>query len=433
MPKLPVRRWKLLRYEPNAWALDHVHGRDERFIVGTTARQVGKTTTAAMEVDAGMQEGEDMWGTMPLVGILAPTYEKAELSVRKYLDYLTKSFGADSYQQNWNAHRVRLPSGAELQWLSSDDPYSVVGYTFSKLIIDEAQNVPDVVWEKIYPALDVRRAKVRAFGTPDITPSQTWFRNLFIRGQDPEREDYYSYNVTAFENRWMTLETILSAQETLSSREFSMLYLGQWVDEEGSVFTNLLPAMLAYEPEFEEGKRYVMAVDFAIHEDFNVVIVAEENTRTCVHIERWNRTDPFRTYDRIENIYESWGRPLTIGDAQGMGEPMLAELKHRGMKVRPFKLTSANKMQVIQKLAGDLEHRRIMFPSSWKTLISELKAFVYHQTPGGLITAQAASGYNDDTVMALAMLNQGIRPLGRNSTAGQYGWGAKEQRGLIYV
>jgi hypothetical protein len=387
-----------------------------------------------MVEDAEMQRPNDMWGNPPLVGVLAPTYEKAELSVRKYLDYLTKTFGADSFQQNWNAHRVRLSTGAELQWLSSDDPYSVVGYTFSALIVDEAQNVPDIVWEKIYPALDVRQARVYAFGTPDITPTQTWFRNLFIWGQDEDREDYYSYNVTAFENRWMTLETILRAQETLSSREFAMLYMGQWVDEEGSVFTNIEPALIEYDPEYEEGKRYVMAVDFAIHEDFNVVVVAEENSRTCVHMERWNRTDPFVTYDRIENIWEDWGRPYVIGDAQGMGEPMLAELKHRGMRVRPFKLTASNKMQVIQKLAGDLEHRRIMFPRTWKQLLSELKAFVYHQTPSGLVTAQAASGYNDDTVMALAMLNQGVRPLGRNSNASQYGWSSvKGQKGLIYV
>lgn len=432
MTRLPFRRWDILNYEPNGWALEHVHKREERFVIGTTSRQVGKTTTAAMIADGEMNAGKDEWGNPPLVGILAPTYDKAELSVRKYLDYLTRAFGPDSFQQNWNSHRVRLANGAELQWLSSDDPYSVVGYTFSALIVDEAQAVPDIVWEKIYPALDVRRARVYAFGTPDITPNQTWFRNLYIWGQDEDRDDYYSFNVTAFENRWMQLDTILRAQETLSKREFEMLYLGRWVDEEGAVFTNFAPALLHYTPELDEGKRYIMSVDFAIHEDFNVVIVAEESTRTCVHIERWNRTDPFVTYDRIENIWDAWNNPFVIGDAQGMGEPMLAELRHRGMHTRPFKLTAANKMQVIQKLAGDLEHRRIMFPDGWKTLKSELKAFVYHQTPSGLITAQAASGYNDDTVMALAMLNQGMRPMGRANHS-QYTYSGKAKKGLIYA
>jgi hypothetical protein len=428
---IPAKRWNLYDYEPNGWAMDHVHSREERFIVGTTARQVGKTTTAAMLIDEEMNAGPDLFGNAPVVGVLAPTYDKAELSVRKYVDYLTRAFGPDSYTQNWNAHRIRLPNGAELQWLSSDDPYSVVGYTFSALIVDEAQSVPDIVWEKIYPALDVRQARVYCFGTPDITPNQSWYRSLYIWGQDPDREGYHSYNVTCFENKWMSLEAILLAQQTLSSREFRMLYLGEWVDEEGSVFTNIEPALMHFEPEFEDGKRYRMAVDFAIHEDFNVVIVAEENTRSCVYMERWNRTDPFKTYDRIETIYHDWGRPTVIGDAQGMGEPMLAELRQRGMSVRPFKLTAANKMQVVQKLAGDLEHRRIMFPATWKMLIQELKAYVYHMTPGGFVTAQAAAGYHDDTVMALAMLNQGLKPLGRSVNDSQYNYKSVERYGLI--
>lgn len=413
---LPAARWKALGYSPNRWALDHIHTSQTRFNAITTARQVGKTTAGALELDEGMTRPPDSFGRPPLVGLLAPSFGKAELMIDMWSTMIRQAFGNDYIRQNLQKHRIWLPhNGAELQWLSADDPYSVVGFTFSKLIVDESQAVPDLVWEKIRPALDVRDADVYAFGTPDITPSQTWFKSMYIRGQDQDEKDYASFNINAYMNRWMNKETIADAKRNLSTREFRMLYLGEWVDEEGVVFQKYDGALLEKEPDIDDGMQIVMSADLAIHEDFNVIFVADKSTKRVLEMHRWNQTDSHSTYTLIENIYDRFvrrdsqgnviSRPRLIVDASGLGEPMADELRVRGLNITSMKITPGNKLAMIGRLAGDMEHGRIRF-YPYPQLIKEIKAFVFHPTPSGKLTAKAASGYNDDCVMSLVLLNE---------------------------
>ena len=414
---LPLRRWRALSYIPNAWALNHVHGHPARFVTGITARQVGKTTAGAIEIDLGMIAPLDDFGRTAHVGVLAPTYGKAELMTSAYEEMILHAFGDTYYTKNINKHQLYLPENhARLTWLSADDPKSVVGYTFSKLIIDEGQDVPDQVYDKIRPTIDVRDAQVRAFGTPDITPQQTWFRSAFIRGEDDGWPNYHSFRVTCYDNPWMPIETIHDAARNMTRREFRMLYLAEWVDEEGQVFRDWETAMLAAEPTLRSNGNYLLAVDFGLRDDFTVVLLGDASTRTAVRMWRWNQTASREVYDQIEDLWREYGQPPIVADASGIGLPMIESLRERGMRrVDAVTITAANKLEMVGRLAADIEHRRIMFPP-WESLIREIKAFVYHQTPSGQLKASAASGYNDDTVMALLLLNEGFH---RRRSSGQ--------------
>lgn len=413
-----------MKYQPNAWSYEHVHQRDERFCAYVTCRQCGKTWTAAAEIDLGMTEPADGFGP-PWVGVLAPTYEKAELLVTRYIDMVRSAFGTDYIQSNMNKHQAIIPStGAKLTWISATNYESAQSWTFSKLIVDEAQAVPDRIWGVVYPTLAVREAPVRAFGTPDITPDQSWFKGLFLAGQlrDPDR---YSYTLSCYENPWMVRrpEVIADARRSLPDRVFRMLWLGEWVDEEGAFFRNIERAYIEKAPEYVPGHSYVMAVDLAIHEDFNVVLIGERATRTVVFMDRWNRTNStIETYDRIQELWEKWGRPKLVVDAAGPGGLAMADqLQERGL--RPYYDKSfgqmGSRMEILTKLAGDIEHRRIQFPQ-WPPLVSELKSFLYRQTAGGHLSAAAASTFHDDCVTALALLNEHMRGGGSEGVTGNY-------------
>ena len=408
---LPYRRWSVLGYRPNEWSLEHVHKSDARFGAYVTCRQCGKTVTAAHEIDLQLEAPPDPIYGPPHVGVLGPTYDKAELSVNKYINMLRDKFGPDYVRVNLNKHQLSIPStGARLTWMSADVPETTQGHTFSALIVDEAQNVPDNVWELVYPTLSVRRGIVRAFGTPDITPDQTWFKSLYWLGQEQDEDDYHSFTLSAYDNIWMSIDEIDQARRTLPDRTFRMLYLGEWVDIGGSVFQNIDRAIIEKAPPAPaEGINYVMACDLAMREDYNVVLVAERASRTVVHLERWNKSDLSSTYDRIYNIWDRYGRPSILADASGMGDAIVYELREHGIRnVRGVKFTSANKMEMIGRLQGAIEHRRIMF-HNFKPLISELKAYVYKQSPSGRLTAEASSRFHDDCVSALLLLNEGLR------------------------
>ena len=408
---LPYRRWNYLGYRPNQWSLEHVHKCEARFGAYVTCRQCGKTVTAAYEIDLQMEAPPDSIYGAPHVGVLGPTYDKAELSVNKYINLVRDKFGSDYVRVNLNKHQLSIPAtGARLTWMSADVPETTQGHTFSALVVDEAQNVADNVWELVYPTLSVRRGIVRAFGTPDITPDQTWFKSLYWLGQDPDDADYHSFTLSAYDNVWMAIDEIEQAKRTLPDRTFRMLYLGEWVDIGGSVFQNIDRATIDKPaPPVSDGIRYIIACDLAMREDYNVVLVAERASRTVVHLSRWNKSDLIHTYDRIYDIWDKYGRPTILADATGMGDAIVYELREHGIRnVRGVKFTSANKMEMIGRLQGAIEHRRIMF-HDFKPLISELKGYVYKQSPSGKLTAEASSGMHDDCVSALLLLNEGLR------------------------
>lgn len=418
---IPLNRWKYFGYTPNEWSLNNVHLCDKQFGAYVTCRQAGKSVTAAYEIDIQMEkERDDLYGP-PHVGVLSSTYDKAEISVNRYINLIRDKLGPEYIKVNLNKHVATIPStGARLTWMSGDVPESVMGHTFSALIIDEAQNIPDKVWELVFPTLGVRSAIVRAFGTPDITPEQTWFKALYFMGQDLDEKEFHSFTISAYDNPWMSLEDIRRAKETLPDRTFRQLYLGEWVDLGGSVFPNPEKAMIdAPPPKYDSRIRYTMACDFAGNADYNVVMIAERASRTVVHLERWNKTDPIITYDRIAQIWEDWGKPNVIADASSFGgSAYIAELRERGVHpIRPVTFTSKNKMELVVRLQSSIEHRRIQY-YNFRPLLSELRAFVYKSTPAGRLSAEAASGFHDDCVSTLILLNEGLRSGGSYSAVG---------------
>ena len=414
-------RWELLGYTPNEWALEHVLNRDEKLIVGTTGRQVGKTEELSQWIDEGMcaepSLADNRPDLPPFVGVLGPNYEKAEISVFRYVERLTRTFGRDCYALNQNKHELTIRDplagrpGAKLKWLSGEEEFNVVGHTFSRFGVDEAQAIKDDVWYKFLPTQAVRAARGLVFGTPDVAMFQTWFEGQWQNGQDPLDTRVHSFSVPSWEAPWMTMDAILSAKAEMPEVEFRRLYGGEWVESHGLVFRNTDVAIMEVPPVPDPRRRYIMSVDLAMYEDFNVVLVGDPATRQVLHMDRWNHQDVLVTYDRIQDLWERFGRPKVFADATGLGAPMVAELSKRGMRVFGHTFEHANKMELVQGLAGDIEHRRIMFPR-WPDLLREFKTFIYARSPSGKLTAAAKVGAHDDIVMSLVLLNAGFKHSG---------------------
>jgi len=179
-------------------------------------------------------------------------------------------------------------------------------------------------------------------------------------------------------------------------------------------------SLLAEVPEWAGSRRPIMAVDFAVSEDFNVVMIGDPLTRTAFHYERWNMTDPLDTYDRILDIWERYDKPKVFADETGMGRIPVRELRGKGMTVYGTTFNSAaghddNKIDMLHRLAADLQHRRTMFPAAWEDLRREMGSFVYSRTPAGKLTAGARAGAHDDLVLAFTLLNKGFNQNSRGS------------------
>jgi hypothetical protein len=403
-----------MQYQPNNWALENVHTRLERFITGVTCRQSGKTEAAAIQIFNELHEPPSLVGNNlrpPEVGIISFDFPHAMKAVERFTAKMAEFFPG-KFRQNVNEHRIWLPeSGAVLQALSSDNPHSMAGHTFSSVIVDEGQFVPDEAMAILRPTLSVREARMFSFGTPQVTPYQSWFRASYLRGLDdaPDYNDYHSFTVSSENNRWISAKDLKLAKESETERNFRMLYKGEWVDSEGSVFHAVDEAVRGTELEQpKKDVKYVMAVDFAATEDYNVVLIAERATRHVVKMYRWNRQGTVPSLDRIETIHEQWNEPVAWGDeSNGLGFAMLEQMRLRGIRCRPIKFNASNKMAIINRLAANIEHLKITF-AEIPQLIRELKAYSYEQTRSGKLTANAPAGYHDDCVAALMIMNEAL-------------------------
>lgn len=416
----PADAWELMRYRPNWWSYYCTHTSGARFNTFTTARQIGKTETLSMEIHDAMtapprpDDKKNEWaedGTLihrepNYVGVVSFDFEHAEMPVFKYLIRIADAFGEDYYSLNKSKHTITLKStGAVLKWLSSENPLSGQGHTFTTLFFDESQNVPDEMWQNIRPALDVRNARVFAFGTPDPIPACTWFKGLFLRGEDELAEDYYSFNVPCTHNEWMDLETILDARETLTDSEFRKKYLGQWVDDEGSVFRNIDANFYegGWTAKYDKEQSYVMGLDLAQAEDYTVAYVVTVGTQEVVAEYRINRLDYVLVEDAIEDLYHKWHCRGIHMDSTGVGAGIEPHLRKRDLVIWPFIFTNKTKEKLVSTLARELEHERVKIPKAAKQLYKELKAFTRTITKAGNVVFSHPVNFNDDTVMALGL------------------------------
>jgi hypothetical protein len=128
-------------------------------------------------------------------------------------------------------------------------------------------------------------------------------------------------------------------------------------------------------------------------------------------------------------------RGRLILDATGVGDPIYDDLKQMYADIEGFKLTSASKTALIQRLIVGVEQKRVTWPGpgrpvgsvqlaacsnlrdfahegaksakEWDMLTAEMKRYEYEISPSGGITYNAPAGYHDDCVMALALANHG--------------------------
>ncbi len=423
------QRYANLGYKPNEWSYDHVHLSTARFNAFVTCRQCGKTETAAQLLDTAMEAEPDEFGRPPQVGVLSFDFDHAFKPIRRYRDKIHKLHGEDYYEQNLNDHRIYIPStGAELLWFSSSDEMSVTGNTFSYLLIDEAQSVPDIVWNKIVPSTTVRRARIDAFGTPDTDPLQTWFRGLFLRGQgekvadDINPDTYNSFTLSCWDNPWADYEAIMEAMATMSEREFRMLMMGEWVDSEGKVFKKAARLFTGEWAAPNPEHTYVMSLDIAKLHDYTVIYVLDQDTHEIVFQDRFNGLDYVELAFRVRRTYNAYQPRHIIVDTTGLGEPVADMLRHMHIPLLDYTFSAKSKQKLIQNLVRATEKGEIHFPRKAKQLKMEMEVFEASVTGAGNVVYGAPVNFFDDCVISAALVAMADRQRGSLTQSTYASW-----------
>ncbi len=417
---VPLDSWELMGYSPSPWAWESVHRRPERFRAYCTCRQCGKTYSLALEIFEALtsppreNDKPGQAGEPNFVGLLSFDYDHAEMALERLMTFMLAGFGPGYFKYNKNDHLLTITgTGAKLRIYSAESPNATQGPTHSAFFIDEAQNVSDAVFYNLRPSLSARLAPLTAFGTPDIVPDNSWFYGLFLRGQEADESNYFSFTLPCTLNPFSNAEDIREARSQLTEREFRMKYLGQWVDVEGQVFKGVdacFTGRLLDGPE--PGSRYGIGVDIAQADDFTVAYVVDTTYRKVVDRLRFNGVSYASdgVPARLVALSDKWNPGWILMDATGVGKPVYDTLlEDHNLPVQPFVFSSKSKPELVADLVRDIEKTLWTLPVEDTVLRQELKAFRRVVTPSGNIRYRAPMNYHDDCVMALGLAAQGAK------------------------
>jgi hypothetical protein len=337
--------------------------------------------------------------------VISDTLDHVNLVILPFVSILTRLFGPDFFTLNKNEKRLTITeTGAQLRWFTAENPQSPQGSTFTRVYIDESQNVADELFFNLRPALGARMAKVFAFGTPDPLQDSTWFEGMFLKGQDENESEYYSYSIPCWLNRWLPAQDIADAASGgITEAEFRMKYLGQWVHREGTMFANAKDCFTGQYEDWKAGGDYIIGLDLARAEDFTVAYVFETKQRKLVAQYRINHLPYGDVSDRVAQIYSDYHARFIRFDNTGVGDAVYEMLQARGLALRPFVFGLKSKERLVSVLAREIERKRIILPKEDKGLLRELTAFKRNVTKAGNVTYSAPVNFNDDRVMALGL------------------------------
>lgn len=320
--------------------------------------------------------------------------------------------------------RIELiePDGSyhsKIEFKSGDNPDTLRGYPIDAFVIDEAARIPYASFVSVMTTV----TQTRGIGIVISTPKgRGWFFDVYNRGEkfeddgvtlrfDKQNKDPYpewqAIRMPTWTNPHVTLEAVEEARNNLPEDVFRQEFAAQFLDDSAGVFRGVARCLNCGDQFLgpQPGSQYVMGVDLARINDYSVIIVMDRLTKRVVYMERFNQIQWEVQYAKIISIARQF-HALCIIDSTGIGDPIVQTLQGAGINIQPYKIGgSASKQQLIEKLRLAIESGQVSIPRNKYTapLITELKAYEYSFTAGGIIRYEAPSGKHDDCVISLAL------------------------------
>jgi len=401
-----------------------------RYKIVAFGRQSGKSWLAKrVLLEKAANEGKRTWW-------VAPTIPTAQDHWDDLVRLITDSGIPTKGKPNGTTKTIRFLSGGSIRIRSADKPDHLRGGTLDYLVLDEAAFMSEDVWFKILqPTITASRGSVLFLSTPN---GQNWFYRLFRLGQDENYPEFESWHMPSTEAPYQDKEMLEVIRKTVPELVWREEYMAEFLADSGGVFAGL--DRVKWRPMLlkpEDGHVYVAGVDWGLDDDYTVFTVADKYAGEQVYGARFNSVGTTEQLERLLELIDIW-RPETVNiELNGIGYPMFKLLKEMfyertkasapthpreaallGMRsnhtrLRGIHINNAKKRKLIERLAAAIEYGRFSplvrkdendLDSFGAIQMSEMSTFIRKRTASGLeVTYEAAEGYHDDTISALAL------------------------------
>jgi len=387
--------WPLLPYQG-----EYVNSPSKR-IVCCWGRQTGKTKTTAVKVvhSAFVNEGSSIL-------IVSAGLRQSRHLLGMASELLESSPVAMSGVESRTQIGIELKNGSRIVALPCSED-RIRGYTADLIVCDEAAFMPEeVILRVLFPMLSTTDGGIILLSTP-------WGRDhIFYRAfNNPE---YAVFHVSAEDSTLVSRELLEEQRRELSEEAFRMEWLAEFAELTTCFFPQdlirgcvdpelqLLPSL---EVEAPEGPYYGGA-DLGKLEDHSVLTVLRKTGERLdlVYLNELSRGTPYtEVIGLLARAEERLRFQGLYVDQTGVGEPLLEELKGRGVPYAAgVTLTASVKEEVMTCLKLAMEQRRLRMPYL-RRLFSQINEQQYAYAPSGHLSFRHPSGGHDDQLWSLAL------------------------------
>jgi hypothetical protein len=372
--------------------------RTHRFVVAILGRRWGKTFLGVNEMAELALErpgSQQMW--------VAPTHDLATIAREEF----HRLFRPVILEWREAERRATLLNGSRIYWRSADNPDSLIGRGFDRVIVDEAARVSDDAFKRaILPTLADRKGSLLAITTPK--GRRGWVHELYQRALANE-PGYAFVKGPSTENPNPEIARYVAEMRlTMPEAIFAQEFLADPQDEAGAYFRGVDRCIGgAIREAGKPGVQYAIGCDVAKYEDYTVVTAIDIKSGQVEGFERFHRLDWGIQLVRIADYWKRWNQGMMTIDSTGIGDAIFDGLQARGVYVRPYKFDNASKNRLLLQLATAIEQETVHYPNV-PELVEELKRFQYEILPSGAARLGAPSGAHDDCVISLALAYDGV-------------------------
>lgn len=380
---------KIKLYKPHS-GQKLLHDSKARFRIATCGRRWGKTFACVNELAkyAWMHPGSMTWW-------VAPVYRQSRIAFR----LMTNKFKDVIENSTKNPMEIYWKNGAITQFNSTDQADNLRGEGVNFMVIDEAAMIPEEAWtQTLRPTLSDKQGRAIIVSTPK---GHNWFYVLWMRGQDPDNPHYESWQFPTSSNPFIMPDEIEEVQSTLPLDVFKQEFQALFLEDGAGVFRGIRHCVRGDLEEPRPGVSYVIGFDVAKHTDHSVMVCMDQERKHVVAFDRFNQIDYSIQLDRLETMVRKYDARVLM-DSTGVGDPLMEQVRERGIDVEGYTFTNISKQQLIQSLAVMIERQEISFPDI-RVMIHELQLYQYEITKLGNIRYNAPDGHHDDCVVSLAL------------------------------
>lgn len=340
---------------------------------------------------------------------VSPTLKQAKSVYKTIIDAIEGSGIIKS--SNATDLEIVLINRSLISFKSAEQREALRGYTADFLAIDECCFIPDDIFYLILPWVDAKKAPILMTSTPFVKDGFFW--RYFNYGLNKENHtitiDWCDERFKEDIEKILPPEKLEEYRRVLPKTQFKSEYLGEWLDDEGQVFTNFKNCLA--EGKINPTDKLYVGIDWAngVDNDDTAISILNQYGQQ-VYLAYWNNLNPTEQIDTIYGVLKPIEKQLVVVEPEltSIGAPYTDFLKERLQsstrnRVNGFQTTNQSKNDIVALLQVAFEQQTISILNDDKQL-RELGTYAAEYNPKTKnVYYNAPQGLHDDICIALML------------------------------